>query len=121
MVPGVQSRRTLARPLQPDSHPRALRAGRLPPVLRGDCRALPAQASAPTVLSPAAPASSPTLLPVDPPDPLRTDLAAANAARHDWIAQEGRQRREVHGYYRRPADFRISTTDPDATPMRLKG
>jgi hypothetical protein len=27
----------------------------------------------------------------------------------------------VHGVYLRTADFRISTTDPDATPMRLKG
>jgi hypothetical protein len=60
-------------------------------------------------------------LPVDLLDELRTELATANAARHDWIAQEGRQRREVHGYYQRTADFCISATDPDATPMRLKG
>ena len=51
----------------------------------------------------------------------REELAVANAARHDWIAEEGRQQREAHGLYRRTADFRISTTDPDATPMRLKG
>jgi hypothetical protein len=49
------------------------------------------------------------------------ELATENAARHDWIAQEGRQQREVRGSYERTADFRISTTDPDATPMRLKG
>jgi len=49
------------------------------------------------------------------------ELAQDNAARHDWIAEEGRQQREVHGSYERTADFRISTTDPDATPMRLKG
>jgi len=49
------------------------------------------------------------------------ELAADNAARHDWIAEEGRPQREVHGLYRRTSDFRISTTDPDATPMRLKG
>src|SRR5215467_1332820 len=49
------------------------------------------------------------------------ELAQDNAARHDWIAQEGRQQREVHGLYERTADFRISTTDPDATPIRLKG
>ena len=48
-------------------------------------------------------------------------LAQANAARHDWIAEEGRPDREVRGYYQRTSDFRISTTDPDATPMRLKG
>jgi len=47
------------------------------------------------------------------------ELAADNAARHDWIAEEGRPQREVHGLYRRTSDFRISTTDPDATPMRL--
>ena len=49
------------------------------------------------------------------------ELATENAARHDWIAEEGRQQREVRGSYERTADFRISTTDPDATPMRLKG
>jgi transposase len=49
------------------------------------------------------------------------DLAAANAARHDWIVEAGRQRREAHGLYQRTADLRISATDADATPMRLKG
>jgi hypothetical protein len=49
------------------------------------------------------------------------ELASENARRHDWIAQEGRQQREVHGLYQRTADFKVSTTDPDATPMRLKG
>ena len=63
----------------------------------------------------------PRPLPVDLPDPVREELAAANAVRHDWIAQDGRQQREVHGVYQRIADFRISTTDPDATPLRLKG
>jgi Transposase DDE domain len=60
-------------------------------------------------------------LPVDLPDPLREALTAVNAARHDWIAEGGRQQREVRGVYQRTADLRISTTDPDATPMRLKG
>lgn len=64
---------------------------------------------------------APTALPVDLPEPARAELAEANAARHDWIAEAGRPRREVHGYYRRTADFRISTTDADATPLRLKG
>lgn len=64
---------------------------------------------------------SPTPLPVELPDPVRDELAEANAARHDWIAQDGRQQRAVHGVYQRTADFRISTTDPDATPLRLKG
>ena len=51
----------------------------------------------------------------------REELAEENTARHDWIAEEGRQQRDVYGSYQRTADFRISTTDPDATPMRLKG
>jgi transposase len=48
-------------------------------------------------------------------------LTQDNAARHDWIAEAGQQRREVHGRYLRTADIRMSTTDPDATPLRLKG
>ncbi len=60
------------------------------------------------------------------PVPLATEaeaaLAAANAARHDWLAGAGRQQRGVtHGDYRRRADFQVSTTDPDATVMRRKG
>jgi hypothetical protein len=65
--------------------------------------------------------SSPVLLPTVIPEAEFEELAADNAAQHDWIVEEGRQQREVHGLYRRTADFRISTTDPDATPMRLKG
>jgi transposase len=63
----------------------------------------------------------PISLPVALPEPLLVELAATNAIRHDWIAQAGRQQRAVHGLYRRTADFRISATDADATPMRLKG
>jgi transposase len=63
----------------------------------------------------------PISLPVALPETLREELAATNATRHDWIAQAGRQQRAVHGLYRRTADFRISATDADATPMRLKG
>jgi hypothetical protein len=62
-----------------------------------------------------------TPLPVVLSDSQREDLATTNAARHDWIAKEGQQQREVHGVYQRTADIRVSTTDPDATPMRLKG
>jgi transposase len=51
----------------------------------------------------------------------REELATENEARHNWIAEEGRQQRDVHGSYQRTSDLRISTTDPDATPMRLKG
>jgi transposase len=65
--------------------------------------------------------SAPLPLPVVLPQAEQEELAGANAARHNWIAQEGRQQREVHGLYQRTADFKVSTTDPDATPMRLKG
>jgi transposase len=70
--------------------------------------------------NPDAAGDPPTPLPVSLPEALRAELVAGNAARHDWIAQEGRQQREAHGYYQRTADFCISATDPDATPMRLK-
>jgi transposase len=66
-------------------------------------------------------APTPTSLPRSLSDALREELEVANATRHDWIAQEGRQQREIRGVYQRTADFRVSATDPDATPMRLKG
>ena len=48
-------------------------------------------------------------------------LSEANARRHRWIAQAGRQQREVLRWgYRRMADLKMSTTDPDASPMRCK-
>jgi transposase len=63
----------------------------------------------------------PFTLPTGISEARREELVEENTARHDWIAQEGRQQRDVYGSYQRTADFRISTTDPDATPMRLKG
>jgi hypothetical protein len=63
----------------------------------------------------------PTVLPRGLSEPLWEEMAQTQAARQDWIAQEGRPQREVHGRYLRTADVRISTTDPDATPLRLKG
>ena len=63
----------------------------------------------------------PPALPVALSQAEHEELASENGARHDWIAQEGRQQREVHGLYQRTSDFKVSTTDPDATPMRLKG
>ena len=65
--------------------------------------------------------SIPPSLPVALSEAEREELAQETAVRHDWIAEQGKPQREVHGLYRRTADFRISTTDPDATPMRLKG
>lgn len=39
---------------------------------------------------------------------------------HDWLAAVGRPNREVvSGSYQRTADFRMSTTNPDASPMIL--
>jgi transposase len=67
------------------------------------------------------PPPSPARLPMDLRESANEMLADANATRHDWFASGGRQQREAHGLYRRTADFRISTTDPDATPLRLKG
>jgi transposase len=50
------------------------------------------------------------------------DLSQHNAARHDWIEEEGAQDRRVKGRnYQRIADYQVSTTDPDATIMRSKG
>src|SRR5712691_8572043 len=73
-------------------------------------------ASAPPAIGPA-----PLPLPVVLSEAEQEELAAHNAARHDWIEQEGRKPREVSGQYQRTADLKISTTDPDATPMHLKG
>jgi transposase len=48
-------------------------------------------------------------------------LSEANARRHRWIAQAGRQQREVLRWgYTRMADLRVSATDPDASPMQCK-
>jgi Transposase DDE domain len=48
-------------------------------------------------------------------------LAHNNARQHRWIAQAGGQQREIVRWgYRRMADLRVSTTDPDASPMHHK-
>src|SRR5215207_9406120 len=57
-------------------------------------------------------------LPVDLTDEAQAELAEHAATRHDWIGEAGRPNREqTSGAYRRTADFRVSSTDPDATPM----
>src|SRR2546421_2401380 len=76
------------------------------------------QAEAP---APVAIGSTPLPLPVVLSAAEQEELASENATRHDWIEQKGRQQREVHGLYQRTSDFKVSTSDPDATPMRLKG
>jgi hypothetical protein len=58
---------------------------------------------------------------VGPTAEKRRALAQNNARHHRWIAQAGRQQREVVRWgYRRIADLRVSTTDPDASPMQAK-
>jgi hypothetical protein len=63
---------------------------------------------------------APTPLPVALSEPEREELETELSTQHNWIREEGRQQREVHGLYQRRSDQRISTTDPDATPKRLK-
>lgn len=59
-------------------------------------------------------------LPVALTEAAQGELAAHAAQRHDWIGQAGRPDRTViRGTYRRTADFRVSTTDSDATPTPL--
>jgi transposase len=56
-----------------------------------------------------------------PPTPEAAALERANAARHDWFAQGGRQDRSRHYRdYVRPADRAISTTDPEATHLPFR-
>jgi transposase len=60
----------------------------------------------------------PMRLPVALTDEAQAELIERAAARHDWIGEAGRPNRHgTSGAYRRTADFRVSTTDPDATPM----
>ena len=57
-------------------------------------------------------------LPVELTEAAQVDLADRAAQRHDWIKRAGRPNRsDTSGPSRRTADFRVSTTDPDATPM----
>jgi transposase len=66
--------------------------------------------------------AAPIRLPVNLAPEVEAELAARNAARHDWIAELGHQQREVrHGSYQRQADVWVNTTDPDATLMHKKG
>ena len=67
-------------------------------------------------------ASEPAPLPVALTDAARAELAERAAERHDWIGGMGRlDRTRTSGAYRRTADFRASTTDPDASPLRPNG
>jgi transposase len=58
---------------------------------------------------------------VGPTGEKRRALAHNNARQHRWISEAGRQHREVVRWgYKRMADLRVSTTDPDASPMQVK-
>ena len=58
---------------------------------------------------------------VGPSGDERRALAQKNALGHRWIAEAGRQERDVVRWgYTRMADLRVSTTDPDASPMHQK-
>jgi transposase len=58
---------------------------------------------------------------VGPTAEKRRALAHNNARQHRWISEAGRQHREVVRWgYKRMADLRVSTTDPDASPMHHK-
>ena len=73
-------------------------------------------------LDDAAPAPpAPVPLPVALTDTDRAALSERAGLRHDWIGEAGRPDRDAtSGSYRRTADFRVSTTDPDATPIQTK-
>src|SRR5215211_7422833 len=61
---------------------------------------------------------APAPLPVALTQESCAELAERAAQRHDWIGSAGRPNRsDTSGIYRRTADFRVSTTDPDATPL----
>jgi hypothetical protein len=58
---------------------------------------------------------------VGPTAEKRRALAQKNVRQHRWFAQAARQEREVVRWgYRRIADLRVSTIDPDASPMQHK-
>jgi hypothetical protein len=67
-------------------------------------------------------AETPLVLPAPVSEAQREQLAEANAARHDWIGREGRPDRTIiRSGSHRIADYKVSTTDPDATLMPTKG
>jgi transposase len=58
---------------------------------------------------------------VGPTEEEAPDLAAANAARHDWLASAGQQERgRTFARFWRASDRLVSTTDPDATHLAMR-
>ena len=72
-------------------------------------------------LSPIETEQHPMPLPTSLSEEEQETLLEQQETRHDWYATGGQQQREVRGLYQRRADQRVSTTDPDATPMRHGG
>jgi transposase len=73
------------------------------------------------MLQPVEDANTPEIAAVGPAGQVGEALAEANACKHRWIEEAGRQQREVVRWgYRRLADLRMSTTDPDASLMQCK-
>jgi transposase len=69
-----------------------------------------------------APMEAPPQLPVALPAAQREELTQANASRQDWIDRAGQPDRTIiRSGYHRMADYKVSTTDPDATLMPTKG
>jgi hypothetical protein len=68
--------------------------------------------------APSAAEQHPVALPTALSEEEQETLLAQQETRHDWYATGGEQQREVRGLYQRRSDQRVSTTDPDATPMR---
>ena len=82
----------------------------------------PAAAESPGDSEAGADKDGPTPLPTALSPEAQAELTAAAERRHDWIGEAGRPDRTViRGDYRRLADFRASTTDPDASLMRYRG
>ena len=58
--------------------------------------------------------------PYTPPTSEDEALIAANAGKSDWISRAGKQDRSFSsGARKRTSDLRVSTTDPDATPILM--
>jgi transposase len=60
---------------------------------------------------------SPLELPVPIPPSLKEELTQTQGQKHHWIQALGRPSHREQGQAQRISDFRVSTTDPDATLM----
>jgi hypothetical protein len=74
-----------------------------------------------SALSPIEADQQPMALPTALSEEEQEMLLTQQETRHDWYTKGGEHQREVRGRDLRRCDQRISTTDPDATPMRHGG